>query len=440
MLILVLAACGTEPEGDIAPEGDTEADTSLEDTGEPYVPGPLPDPLILIEGEGEGLTGGFGSLLTTTDVNADGLDDLLVVDPKLDGTEGGEGVGRSYVFLSPIEVGTTVDDAVLRFGAPSGNRSIARSFRMGDLDGDGFQDLGVWVYTEWDEGSTQLVFGGAEPVKVDVSPVYRAAGDLDGDGFSDALAPQFSGSGGVAVRWGAPRNDDGSWTGENGPRWYGVEDYAYLGSEIGTGDLDGDGLDELAMSAFHTRDGQGTVYLVQGGERQTGNLPADDADWTLEGDDERGIIGRDRLVFVDLTGDGALDLLVSAQVDLKSTLEVVPRGQAGVLSAVSTTSLVGGPTVGIPSVDTGDIDGDGQADLALSLYNYDPVEGHTAVWFGPLDPGVLALDQPDLVRVNEVVQTSALGDFDGDGRASLAIGEPQYVVDGGFIGAVLLLE
>ena len=198
MLILVLAACGTEPEGDIAPEGDTEADTSLEDTGEPYVPGPLPDPLILIEGEGEGLTGGFGSLLTTTDVNADGLDDLLVVDPKLDGTEGGEGVGRSYVFLSPIEVGTTVDDAVLRFGAPSGNRSIARSFRMGDLDGDGFQDLGVWVYTEWDEGSTQLVFGGAEPVKVDVSPVYRAAGDLDGDGFSERAEAAFLARGGLA--------------------------------------------------------------------------------------------------------------------------------------------------------------------------------------------------------------------------------------------------
>ena len=271
----------------------------------------------------------FGwDLALAGDHDADGRTDLFVGAPSLD-------AGRVYLV-------STRDGAVLRTYAPGGD---VRAFgwlvaRTDDLDGDGRGDLVVGAPLE--KNADGLVAGGAfvfssgtgkelyhwkgEGVLSGFGEVVAAAGDLDGDGKGEIVVA-------------APRTNDHTRTLPGEIRIYsgatGKELRHTSGAQPGelfgrmvvsAGDLDGDGTEDLAISApWHRRDTSARVGRVEFRSGRTGavlsELFGDEADcwfgWHIRRAPDPDGLGRPTLLISSLrhpvggkAGVGVLDLWV----------------------------------------------------------------------------------------------------------------------------------
>ena len=244
-------------------------------------------------------TGGrFGTAIVSTgDLDGDGCGDLLIGAPWEDGHI--FDTGRAYVIsgatgsliheLSHADVG--MEDL---FGA-----TVAA---LGDIDGDGLDDVCVGApHTDTgedrDSAGRVYVFSGATgvPIHALASPNPETEGHF---GFSVARAGDLDGDGRPDVAVGAYYEDPGTAPDESGRAYmfsgltgtllYSLEspneeEHGTLGHAIaGAGDVNGDGLGEVAVSAPYESPGlsppyAGRVYLVTPamllwGELQTGEL------------------------------------------------------------------------------------------------------------------------------------------------------------------------
>ena len=134
---------------------------------------------------------------------------------------------------------------------------------LGDLNGDGYDDLGIYDATA---DRTTVVHGGPSGAsEFVVTPVRRVAaiGDFDGDGFDDVMGLDgvFLGSSdGIS---GFPR-----WSGTPGPRF-----------GVAVGDVNGDGLDDFAGWDFATNRIEIWLGRGTGGDRDgDGVIDAADCD------------------------------------------------------------------------------------------------------------------------------------------------------------------
>src|SRR5262249_36780313 len=127
--------------------------------------------------------------------------------------------------------------------------------------------------------------------------------DLDGDGHRDLLIPQALGGGGYRGRvfaW-----STATWA----PLWavYGENPNDNFGaSTLNVGDVDGDGVDDLAAGApFYPQLGsyQGAVYVYSGA--------AQGLIWKVEGAGNSDFFGLRMGLAGDMDGDGRQDLLVT---------------------------------------------------------------------------------------------------------------------------------
>lgn len=171
----------------------------------------LADADILFVGTDNGEMAGT-TLVNIGDGNADGVDDLLIGAPERDGAYSNEGVAW-LVYGTCAQTGTidlTSADASL-FGPNSGALAGTALAATGDLDGDGYDDLGVGapgyngptgssadiglaaVFSSPLAGGVEvslasaplLALGGADQDALGVS--LSAGGDVDGDGCPDLL-------------------------------------------------------------------------------------------------------------------------------------------------------------------------------------------------------------------------------------------------------------
>jgi hypothetical protein len=274
-------------------------------------------------------TENFGwDLALAGDQDGDGHDDLFVGAPTLDG-------GRVYLVSAK-------DGALLHTYEPSTTR---RSFgwyvaAIGDLDGDGRPDLAAGAPFEQDDAGAprggafvlssvtgrELSHWSGVGTRSSFGEVVAALGDLDGDGKGEVVvaAPRSADqtharAGDVFVYSGA--------TGKELRHWEGTQPGELFGRMVvGAGDLDGDGTEDVAISApwFHAGDAArtGRVELRSG---RTGavlaELTGDGADcwfgWHVRRAPDPEGHGRPTLLIGSLRhpvdgkpGVGVLDLLV----------------------------------------------------------------------------------------------------------------------------------
>ncbi|MEQ1505523.1 MAG: MopE-related protein, partial [Myxococcota bacterium] len=354
-----------------------------------------------------GLTGGWGDafhpgdgvgqvLAVVGDQNGDGVDDLAIGMPDLLATNP-EG---SVAVVSGVGGGQlTLNDAFANLIGEVSNDGAGTTAAVGDLDGDGIDDLvvGAVNHTAYgtfnDQGTAYVVHGpvsgvvglgaahaalnGATPWE-GVGSAIGGAGDGDGDGRTEFLvgASATDGDGydrGVVYLVADPPAGRTTIASVATATIRGTVDYDRLGGDpLGTaGDVDGDGLDDPFVALGYTwvdgAVGQVRVFIAP----SAGDLTYDDADVQLGGT-ARAISLGTAVAADDVDGDGLSDLILGSPNtgDAGEVWIVTAVAAAGVhpVDEVASARLVGvypGDQLGASVASVGDPSGDGRADLVL---------------------------------------------------------------------------
>jgi hypothetical protein len=285
-----------------------------------------------------------------------------------------------------------------------------RSLSFADLDGDGALDAVVEAdgFVIVLRGTNTLVFASLTAYIADDGGVWAiAVEDLDGDGVRD-VATANRGLSTLGVLLGQGDGSLKAATGLGVHTEYGAFDFA-------VGDLDGDALGDLIVVG-------GGVRIFHGRGRGTFAAP----ELILEQDDnpQGAATG-------DFDGDGRLDLAVSvSSFDLGSGVAMLLQRPDGSLSppiVYSGQGLAAGPLV------PADYDGNGTLDVA-SLNGLG--SGSVNLAFLPGD-GHGALGAPSFTSVSGFPQKMVAGDFDGDGKADLATIEGTFQTSNGVMRILL---
>jgi hypothetical protein len=317
-------------------------------------------------------TGRYAEGLTLGDVDGDGDQDLLVA--------------HFSAFSNTISV--HANDGT---GKYSGNQQVVvgkapKRVILGDMDGDGDLDIVATnagsntISVRLNNGVGQ--FSGGSDVAVDYNPTRVALGDLDGDGDLDLLV---AAGGGLNVRF-----NEGVGVFRPGQT---VPTRGSTDVVLGDVDLDGD-LDALATNfssnTFSVRLNDGTGTFSGTLDVPTGSQPQ-------------------ALVAGDVDGDGDLDVVVTNTGT--STAQVHVNTGPGTFLLGQRVPVSVGPNNAVLA----DVDGDGDLDLLTgNLY------GYVSVVFNQ-GAGTFLTDGPTYI-VTDFVNTRdlAVGDVDGDGDLDLA--------------------
>ncbi len=425
------------------------------------------------------------SLAGAGDVTGDGIDDVLAGAPfddgnaldsgsaQLIGGETGDWFGGAMVLGSASDIDGTEEDA-----------QTGDAVAVGDLDGDGWQDLAVGASYLWFNsspvGEVYIFFGGPGaigpfPSTDDADVTIRggfpgeqagtslsAAGDVNADGIDDLLigAPYNNANPNVAgmvyLFFGRSTWNGDYETTDADVLLEPTADDHLLGTAVAiVGDVDGDGDDEVLVGAEEAGSEDGRAYLVLGHAMFWDDLDLDDADTTFLGDGgERWgarVGGAD-----DLDGDGygelwigsldhppggAVALLLGAadgfpsQVDLAAAADVILRGADAEEAAVLLTP--------------GDMDGDGTPEVAVGARSCPEAGAEAGAIYLLSDPvanwpASLDLSTADVRVLGEAAgdwfgHQLASGDLDDDGLPDLVVAAPYNDQNGSQAGKVYVL-
>lgn len=382
----------------------------------------------------------LGTSLAAGDINGDGVDDLIMGAP-----------GGSYLtayFGRSASVGQTVtrtydyahENADWFLQSNNEKEKFGFSLDVADLNSDGIGDViagapyggngsreragRVYLLTgrrAFSSGTLQWLMGSSLSGMTlyginadDQFGISLTHGDLDGDRHPDIIVGSYLASNGSAKpsvkqagsvsmflgKYVAPYLASSAFDPQRIPRIVigGNQLFGWFGYSVAVGDLNHDGIDDLAIGSFPylKRAPQGEITIVWGGDSlDTGSNPHYKVSKIVAPRAESLIGGS--LVIADVNRDGIGDLLVGAPVGVAGS--EMPRGRAYILMSFPRNVSVWDFSK-IP------------ADIEL-------VSEQTHDWFG-----------------TSIVS----GDFDNDGNEDVLVGAPNARVGSAVPGGILALS
>ena len=342
--------------------------------------------------------------------------------------------GRAYVVFGgrgqspdlPMSSLTTATGIHITGAAAGDQLGDSRTISgVGDINGDGFDDIVVGAYkANSNDGRAYLIFGSASPMSIDL------AGGLSAD-----AGVVFEGNAGGLNQ--------------------------YLGSAVtGLGDVNGDGFDDLAIGGKQgTAAGyNGDVHVIYGKASAftspfviPDNFTSTDG-FLVQGEATNDLFGSAVSRIGDINNDGIDDLIGgTGDANTNTGAAYVIYGTSGNRSDILMSaglsasdgyeifSTNGAATDWGYSVSTGDFNGDGQQDVAMSSTMYDASAGKVAVIYGhtgQLDLNTLSSGQgffltgPGTTNPQAGEAMSLRSDINGDGFDDLVIGASRTDYNG----------
>ncbi|MDB5319040.1 MAG: cya 2, partial [Phycisphaerales bacterium] len=410
--------------------------------------GPAPDASDAFEIHGAQSGERLSSPRSAGDLNGDGIDDLIV-----------DGNLHSYVIFGPADISGRID--VLSRANIILDRSafLSAAQRMGDINGDGVDDL-IFVRGQANavdptlyDLSVNIIFGGSNlPHRPTLANTNRAVVFANGFRFDGTTTPdlrQFTVS---ALHFNDDKYDDLLIV----PRGLGeLAAYVISGKEI-TNDPD-----NVLRIGESTPLGTVTPYLRINRDATT---TRDQVQLQLFGPRNGGYTGSSMqdlsaVVAGDVNGDGLDDIVFADKGFAVDDHGAPPVGRAYLILGTRDNSyperqtfrsldfadrIYQGAYFGNNVAATGDINGDGYADFAVGRSREGGAFAPSSLLFfygKPLISGAVvaadtAANQYLSKNVSNVTSSVFLegalwattGDFNGDGKLDLAVGEPQRTV------------
>jgi hypothetical protein len=412
------------------------------------------------------------SVSSAGDVNGDGYSDVIVGAPVY----GFLPYGAAFIFLgssSGIADGNPVSAAtqLLSDQQPSAMGTVSGA---GDVNGDGYADVivGAPGYGFSGNGAAFVFLGSSSGIPdggpatayaqllsdesgANLGAQVAGAGDVNGDGYADVIAGApihgFPDAGAAFIYLGGATGIANGNPSNSATLLESDQADALLGYSVsGAGDVNADGYSDVIVGAAWYDAGQsdeGAAFVFLGSAAGIADGTPANAAAQLESDQVDANLGYSVSGAGDVNGDGYADVIAGApfydagQND-EGAAFVFLGSASGIADGNPATASAqfesdqADANLGYTVSDSGDVDGDGFADVIVGAYRYNAGENNEGAAFvfhggssGVADgtpasaAAQLESDQAEALLGSSV---SGAGDVNGDGYADVIIGAPSF--------------